>query len=154
MSTKIPASHFVDHCVANVNNDKMPDADFRTLVRNTLDITEGAVKDYKVVIEYGICGYHYTDATFRGKSLDDLRDYINTRTGAISQLMEEADEKDGDLRQFSPAYANGHMSLDGIGVEFGDEFLNGSIVSFQIDGNEVGYKATEYTRLRSLTGVS
>lgn len=42
--SKVPAKHFVETLVANVDNEKLSDAEFREFVRNTLPIVEGAEK--------------------------------------------------------------------------------------------------------------
>ncbi|WP_415913258.1 hypothetical protein [Neptuniibacter sp. QD37_11] len=36
--SKIPAEHFVNQIAHNVNNEQLSDAEFRTFIRNTLDI--------------------------------------------------------------------------------------------------------------------
>ena len=154
MSNKIPASHFVKQCVANVNNDRLSDEDFRSMVRNNLSITEGGVEEWKAVIEYGVCGYHYEDFTFSGNSIEDLVQAINDRTGVVIEMLVEADEKDGDLRQFCPSFANGYPSLGGMGVVLGGGNLSASMLVLKINGNDVPYAAENYSKIQSLTGIS
>ncbi len=40
----IPAANFIDNIVANVDNDKLSDEEFREFIRNTLPIVEGVEK--------------------------------------------------------------------------------------------------------------
>ena len=40
MKTKVPAINFISTIIANVDNDKLSDAEFRQFIRNTLPIVE------------------------------------------------------------------------------------------------------------------
>jgi len=103
-------------------------------------------------IEYGIFGYVMSTDLFTATSIDDLIVQVNAKTEVHRRTLNVAEERDGDLRQFTPCFANGYPNFSGCEAEFGDEFC-GSIIDLRIGDRELVYRSNGQVRLRDKTGL-
>lgn len=110
---------------------------------------------YKATIEYGVCGIHKENVVVLGESIAAMADIINTKTMQVADEIMEAEEQDGDLRQFSPCYANGYMTTCGMEpiLNDGDDLLSGCIIDLTVDGVECKYHMKGHNALRQATGL-
>lgn len=108
--------------------------------------TETTLK-FKVIIEFGISGYRYSVEEFDADNFDDLAKIIDLRICQIGDILDSANEEDGDLRKFTPSFANGYPSLSWQ-AEFGDDYT-GCILETYMDGVELPYHNTLRSTLKS-----
>ena len=105
------------------------------------------------IIQYGIMGYVLEDnVKFSGVTVDEVIEKINKKTNTLSRQIEASQEKNGDLRVYTPQFANGYPSLGCWEVEFGDDFA-GCLLTLTIGDRELAYNTKGYTRLRKATGL-
>lgn len=105
-------------------------------------------------IEYGVSDYRLAEESFSATSIHDLIDKINTKTMEWGRVLEEADARDGDLRQFTPQYANGYVGLSGCTAEFGDDMFSGTITDLRVNGKELDYHSVGYRLVRDGASLS
>jgi hypothetical protein len=74
MSDKISATNFCGTLTANVDNEKMSDAEFREFVRNTLGIVESKSRAYNDGIQICLTGINELQAQVEQVFRDKIRD--------------------------------------------------------------------------------
>ncbi len=105
-------------------------------------------------IEYGIDGYVMENVRFTASSLDNLIEQIHAKTRELATKLEEADEQDGDLRQYVPEKANGYASLGLGSAEFGpDEMFHACLTKLTLYGSELTYRTAGYHRVATGAGL-
>ncbi len=106
------------------------------------------------VIQFGIMGYILEDnVRFTAADIDGLIKKINKKIDELARMIEAAQEKDGDLRQFTPEFANGYQSIGNVEIEFGEDF-SGCILSLTLGKNELVYNTKGYRRLMQATSLN
>ena len=160
MKTKIhkgtvPADNFLSTVAENVDNEKLTDSDFREFIRSSLAATKlnQPVKKFEAKVQFGLFGYVLSEETFNSKTLEEMVKKINNRIRVLTLDITRADEEDGDLRRYTPQFANGYLSSGGIEPEFGEEFC-GALLILTADGKELEYKTDEYAQLLNATGLN
>jgi hypothetical protein len=97
-------------------------------------------------IELGVAGYRYSVEEFSGDTWQDLKAMIRYRLDQFSGELMVAQERNGDLRGYAPAFANGYPMID-CEPEIGEDF-SACILDLRIDGVELAYHSRGYTQLR------
>ncbi len=105
------------------------------------------------IVQYGIVGYVLADnVRFTGDSVDDVIEKINKKTATLARQIAAAQERDGDLRQYAPMFANGYPTIGDHEMEFGEDF-SGCLLELTIGSVELEYMSNGHIRLRVATGL-
>jgi len=105
-------------------------------------------------VEYGVGGYVLENVRFHAISMDQLIERIHEKTRKLAIMLEEADERDGDLRQFTPEFGNGYISLGGCEAEFGvDGIFSGCLIDLSIGDNELTHRMRGHRRVVDGAGL-
>lgn len=95
---------------------------------------------YTVKTEFGVHGYHYRFIDYKG-TIEEIKAAIKKAGFDFSRKLTLADERDGDLRQFCPSFANGYPNLAGFEAEWGEDF---DITILSVVGTKTVVTETEF----------
>jgi len=116
----INANNFVETVRANADNKKLTDKKFRQFVRDTLEIVDNG-HTYSVRYEFSVGGYHAMFKNFVG-NLDVIKREVGEAVDEFVAELIKSDKIHGDLRAYTPEFANGYPSLDGFEPEAGRDY--------------------------------
>lgn len=101
-------------------------------------------------VEYGIFGYVLSTHSFSAATVTGLIAKIHLRTKELADELMASDAECGDLRCYTPAFADGYPSFDGFEPEFGENDWHGcltSLVNSSI-GEELEYNSKIHKEVR------
>ena len=77
---------------------------------------------FTVETEFGVKGYHHSDVIYKG-TMSEVKTALEKASIDFANMLVAAEERDGDLRQFCAAYANGYPMLDHLdSAEYGEDY--------------------------------
>lgn len=117
---QISAASFVETVRVNVDNEKLSDEEFRKFIRQTLPIVESTLV-YTAEYEFSVCGYQAKEMTFKG-SLDSVKEQIDAAHNEFVLEIEASNEKNGDLRDYMPQFADGYLSIHPGFAQLGEDY--------------------------------
>lgn len=111
---------------------------------------------YTVETEFSVKGYHHSDLTYKG-TLDEVKAALEKASVDFANKLVAAEERDGDLRQFCPAFANGYPMLDHLdSAEQGEDFditiLSVKSTTTVVSEVEYDYHDPSYVAIREAAG--
>lgn len=66
---------------------------------------------YQATIQWGVSGYYHSTDEISANNLSDLSQMIDIRIGELGIELNNANDCDGDLRGYTPCFANGYPAL-------------------------------------------
>ena len=148
----VNAENMVETIRANVDNDGLTDEQFREFIRNTLPIVESGYRLF-ALFEIGVHGYHVRYKEFTG-NFDQIKAQLREASNAFVRELAESDERNGDLRQYVPQFAEGYLKLGGFGAEQGTDFDITLMKMVRLDTDEeLSYNHAFCKELRTNFGI-
>lgn len=145
---RIDPSHAYDIEVLGEDDTLYPtrEADMKLIVwlKNNAKALLG--KDFDVItatVEVGVGGYHTCNVDFETESLEKLVEQIQKLTTDWAANLMEADEDDGDLRQFTRQNANGYPTLAGGEPALGDDY-DITLLNLNVNGEKADYHSDDF----------
>lgn len=106
---------------------------------------------YIVKAQFGVKGYVDSEKEYKG-TMAEVKAAIEKDGVDLARQMTEADEQDGDLRQFCPQFANGYPTLAGFEAEWGEDFnitiIDVSVTKTIVATVELNYHDKDYAAIR------
>ena len=111
-----------------------------------------ANKAIKVKIQWSVGNYVHSEEEFTGDTLAELIFLLKRRIMTLGNEITAANDRYGDLRAYTPQFANGYMSLGCVEAEWVDDY-SGCIMSMTVHDKVCEYRSRGQTQLRRALGL-